>query len=98
MGKNLDKLKQKRSKINTRIQKLEASEKAKYRKQETRRKILVGAYYLQKAREEGSMDILRKHMDGYLQRDIDRVLFELAPIEKAEEVDRTEAQAQVVEA
>ena len=35
--KNLDKLKQKRSQINARIQKLEASEKAKSRKQETRR-------------------------------------------------------------
>ena len=48
MGKNLDNLKQKRSQINARIQKLEASEKAKSRKQETRRKILVGAFYFAK--------------------------------------------------
>ncbi len=95
MGKNLDKLKQKRSQINARIQKLEASEKAKYRKQETRRKILVGAYYLQKAREEDSMSVLRKYMDDYLKRDIDRALFELEPLEKTEQ---TEAQIQEVEA
>lgn len=97
MGKNLDKLKQKRSQINARIQKLEASEKAKSRKQETRRKILVGAYYLQKAREEGSVDVLNQCMDDYLKRDIDKALFELAP-EKVEEVARAETQAQVVEA
>ena len=41
------------------------------------------------------MDELRKCMDGYLQRDVDRALFELAPRETAEQ---GEAQVQAIEA
>lgn len=42
----VEKLKKQRSVLNARIQKMEATQKQQGRKQDTRRKILVGAYYL----------------------------------------------------
>jgi len=74
----VEKLKEKRDMLNARIQKMEASEKSRERKRETRRKILVGAYYLDKARDENKMTEINKIMDGYLTRESDRVLFELS--------------------
>lgn len=63
------------------IQKYEAIEKSKKRKQDTRRKILIGAYYLEKAIESNTMEEINKIMDGYLKRDIDRKLFNLSAIQ-----------------
>lgn len=77
MSNRLDHLKQKRQQLNAQIQKMEAAEKVKERKRETRRKILIGACFLKKAREENTMDMLIRQIDGYLSRDIDRVLFDL---------------------
>jgi len=77
MSKRLEQLKQQRKQLNARIQKMEAAKKTKARKEETRRKILVGAYFLKKAREEGTIENLNQKMDNYLQRNIDRVLFGL---------------------
>ena len=79
--KRLETLKKKQQQIKARIQALEASEKSRERKRETRRKILIGAYYLDKAKEEGTFDKIIKFMDDYLNRDSDRVLFDLAPLE-----------------
>lgn len=70
-------LKDKQSKIKARIQNLQASDKSKERKMETRRKVLVGAYYLEKAKESKKMDELNSLMDSYLSRNFDRVLFGL---------------------
>ena len=53
LGK-LEKLKQQKEKINARIQAAEARIKNSERKKDTRRKILVGAYYLDKATEENN--------------------------------------------
>jgi len=78
--KTLKALKKKQQQIETRIQTLEAAEKTRERKRETRRKILVGAYYLDQAKEGGKWDDIVKHMDGYLKRNTDRVLFDLKPI------------------
>jgi len=77
----LDNLKKKRDQINARIQKMESSKKSKARKQETRRKILVGAYTLDKARKEDAYGALVTSMDIYLKRDNDRVLFDLKPVQ-----------------
>jgi large subunit ribosomal protein L7/L12 len=75
----LEKLKAQRAKIEARIQGAEAREKVKTRKQDTRRKILIGAYYLDQARENNTMDEIKKLMDKYLSRDSDRKLFDLNP-------------------
>ena len=74
---SLDKLKKQRGVINARIQKAEALEKSRERKKNTRQKILVGAYYLDKAKENNSMDEIYKLMNDYLTRESDRALFEL---------------------
>lgn len=70
------KLKKQRDILNARIQKAEALEKSRERKRDTRRKILVGAYYLDQARKNGTLDELGKIMDDYLTRDSDRKLFD----------------------
>jgi len=69
-------LKKQRDILNARIQKAEALEKSRERKRDTRRKILVGAYYLDQARKDGTLDELNKIMDDYLTRDSDRKLFD----------------------
>ena len=78
----LDILKKKQEQLKAQIQNLEAAEKSRERKRDTRRKILVGAYYSDKAREENTFSEIVKLMDSYLNRDSDRVLFDLQPSEK----------------
>jgi large subunit ribosomal protein L7/L12 len=73
-------LKKKKEQLNARIQKLESLEKSRERKRDTRRKILIGAYFMDKATEEGFLDILFKQLDGYLKRNSDRELFCLEPV------------------
>jgi hypothetical protein len=73
----LARLKEQREKINARIQAAEARIKTSDRKKDTRRKILVGAYYLDQANKENSMSGLKKVMSKYLKRNSDRELFEL---------------------
>lgn len=75
--RKIDKLKKKHKQLHARIQKLESSQKSKEKKKDTRRKILVGAYYLDKAKKENSMDALSQVMDKFLTRKSDRLLFEL---------------------
>jgi len=82
MAKRLEQLKKKREQLNAQIQKVEATGRTKERKQETRRKILVGAYFLNKAREDGAMENLTQQVDAYLTRNIDRVLFGLPAVDK----------------
>jgi len=73
----LQNLKKKQEQLKAKIQAVEAREKTKSRKQDTHRKILVGAYFLDKAAKENTMEALRKELDGFLTRDSDRVLFDL---------------------
>ena len=80
-SKRLEGLKKKQEQLKAQIQTMEATEKSRERKRETRRKILIGAYYIDKAKEKDSFDNIVKLMDGYLNRDSDRVLFNLEPIE-----------------
>jgi large subunit ribosomal protein L7/L12 len=74
----LEKLKEQKAKLEARIQMVEAREKTKDHKKDTRRKILIGSYYLDKARKNNSMSELAKIMDGYLTRENDRILFDLS--------------------
>ena len=73
----LDKLKKQREQLNARIQLLEAAEKTREKKRDTRRKILVGAWYMDKAKQEGTWDDLAQHLDTFLTRSSDRQLFQL---------------------
>lgn len=74
----LDNLKKKRDQLNARIQKMEAFKKSKARKQDTRRKILIGAYTLAQAKKNESQETLYQNVLGFLSRESDKKLFEWA--------------------
>ena len=76
----LDKLKSQQVKLAARIQQIEARSKVSERKQETRRKILVGAYYLDQARKNDKMEEIKNNLRDYLTRKSDRQLFDLPEI------------------
>ncbi len=78
----LAKLKEQRAKLEARIQMAEARVKNSERKKDTRRKILIGSYYLDLANKENNMEKLVSGMDKFLVRDNDRALFGLAPKNK----------------
>ena len=75
----VESLKLKRDQLNARIKKMEAAEKHRQRKQDTRHKSLIGAYYLNQAIQSASLGTLFKTMQGYLSRDSDKALFQAAP-------------------
>lgn len=74
----LARLKEQREKLNARIQATEARLKTSDRKRDTRRKILLGSYYFDKAIKENTMNEVKAIMDKFLTRDSDRVLFDLS--------------------
>lgn len=80
MNKNkLDALTEKRDQINAQIQAIKAREKEQQRKDDTRRKVLIGSVVLKMLKtgempEERLNTILDKHLDKQRDRD----LFELA--------------------
>jgi hypothetical protein len=76
----LDALKKKQEQLSAQIQKLESLEKSRVQKCDTRRKILIGSYFLDKASEEGTLDSLNQQMEHYLKRNTDRELFQLTPL------------------
>lgn len=78
----IEKLKSQQAKLAARIQAMEARAKVSERKQETRRKILIGAYYWDAVKKNGEMELLKQQLDGYLTRDSDRTLFELPPLQQ----------------
>ena len=73
-------LKAQRDKLNARIQAVEARHKTAERKKDTRRKILVGAYYLEQAEKNNTFDNIQTAMDSFLVRNSDRKLFNLSQI------------------
>ena len=79
---NLDSLKKKHDIINARIRLVQNREQSKEHKDNTRRKILIGSYYLEQSNKDNSFDDIVKLMDSYLTRDSDRMLFGLKPIKK----------------
>jgi large subunit ribosomal protein L7/L12 len=74
----LKKLKQRREQIEARIKNLEARDKSREKKRDTRRKILIGAFYMEQMEksEEARKKILAR-LDGFLVRENDRELFGL---------------------
>ena len=80
MSKKLDELLKKREQLNARIQKERNKHSQQKRKEDTRRKILLGALLINMM-GKGELDEkkIRKKLDGFLTRDIDRKLFDLPP-------------------
>jgi large subunit ribosomal protein L7/L12 len=79
---HIEKLKRQKEVIDARIQKAEARYKERERKAETRRKILLGAYYLDKIRKEGNFESVKHELALFLTRNKDRLLFGLPALEK----------------
>ena len=78
MGKKLDELLKKREQLNAQIQKERNKLSSQQRKEDTRRKILLGALMMD-LMKQGELDEkkIRKRLDGFLTKDIDRKLFDL---------------------
>jgi hypothetical protein len=76
----IEKLKTQQEKLKARIQLMESRAKESERKKDTRRKILLGSYYLEQAREKNQFDEIKQIMDRFLTRDSDRILFDLLPL------------------
>ena len=72
-----EKLEKQLEELKARLQSVKAREKTSERKKDIRRKILIGAYYLDQAEKHNTMDDLEALMDKFLKRDFDRELFEL---------------------
>ena len=89
-SKKLENLKKKQDQLKAQIQVLESAEKNREKKRDTRRKILIGAYYLDKAVKENRFDEIVKLMSEYLNRNSDRVLFDLPPLALEEKFSMTE--------
>ena len=74
---SLDKLKEQREKLNARILQQESRLKQNQRKTDTRKKILVGSYYIDQATKNGTFNELISLMNNYLTRKSDKKLFEI---------------------
>jgi hypothetical protein len=76
-AKQIEKLEKRQAQLQAQIQNLKARDRSKQEREDTRRKILVGAYILDQTREKNTYATLVAQLDGYLTRDSDRKLFEL---------------------
>ena len=83
MSKRLEQLLEKRSQLNAQIQKIRARETSQKRKEDTSRKILLGALVMEMmSKGELDRDKIMKRLDGFLIREIDRKLFDFPVLEK----------------
>ena len=73
----IEKLKSKQAVLKAHLELLENRAKTKERKLETRRKILVGSYFIEQYINKNEYDELVKLMDEYLTRESDRNVFGL---------------------
>jgi len=73
----VDKLLKQQLKLDAMIKAIKTREAHQERKNETRRKILAGAYILEKHSKEDTMHQLTKELDWFLTRKNDRALFGL---------------------
>ena len=84
-AERLAKLEEQRARINAEIQRVRAREQQQKRKEDTRRKVLIGAWILGKVESgEWPEQRLLDGLDSYLERDHDRALFGLPPRQKDE--------------
>ena len=68
----IEKLKLKREQLNTRIKQVSNREHYKARRLDARRNMLVGVYFLAKAKQEGTLEEIYQLMDAYLKHKADR--------------------------
>lgn len=84
MSKRITDLKKRRDQLNERIKRMEAREREKQRKQDTRRKIIAGALALEHLEKDdhfrATMEML---LHEHVTRDPDRALFNLPPLPEA---------------
>ena len=77
-GNRLATLREQRDQLEAKIKKLQGQARAQERKQDTRRKILLGSYMLAEAGRQGrDLLALGKMLDSHLKRPSDRRLFGL---------------------
>jgi len=81
LAKQEQALLQKQNQLKARIKKLDAVDKQKKRKDDTRRKILAGSYLM----SVEPLNDLKIALDDYLKSDKDRALFGLPPLTNREE-------------
>jgi hypothetical protein len=84
MVSKTDKIRQQMAQLAEQLKQAKAAEEQQKRKDDTRRKILVGSIVLELV-EQGKLlkqDTLNKVLDEYLKRDNDRRLFNLQPLPK----------------
>ena len=81
---DLELLKKKRDQLDARINDIKAREAMQERKDDTRRKILVGSYILDKHNKAGTIENIVRELDKFLAKPHDRALFGLAPREPAQ--------------
>lgn len=72
----LKRLKDKKDKLSAQIKLIEARDASRLRKEDTRRKILVGAHFMDKADKDGNLNELLHEVKGVLKRNSDKKLFE----------------------
>ncbi len=83
MSKRLEQLLKKREELSAQIQKIRARETTQKRKEDTRRKILLGALMMEMMeRGELDRDKIMKRLSEFLTREIDRKLFDFPVMEK----------------
>jgi len=74
----LEKLLEKKQRLEQQIASAKSRQKKKERVDDTRKKILVGAYFLEVKYKDKENELI-KILDGFLTRDNDRALFGLPP-------------------
>lgn len=83
MSDKLQKLKARQEQLNAKIKLIEQREKEKVRKEETRKKILLGAMVMEGMANSSEYEsMIMKNVDKYLKSDRDRKLFGLEPLQK----------------
>lgn len=81
----LESIVKKKAQLTARLQLLTQKEVSQKRKVETRKKILAGAYILEKHERGGTLEGFVKELGDFLIREHDRVLFGLPPKEEVKD-------------
>ncbi|HME43912.1 MAG TPA: hypothetical protein VKF36_12550 [Syntrophorhabdales bacterium] len=74
----IEKIKEQRKQLDKRLVVMKEELKKQERLEDTRKKILIGAYFMEKYKD--SMNDLLPQLDRFLVRDLDRKLFGLSPL------------------
>ena len=82
MSRKLKQLEEKMIQIRAQIASEKARETQQLRKQDTRRKILVGAYFIDKYTKDDKYDELKKMIAPFLTRESDKSLFGIKTTDK----------------